>query len=130
MAESHEPSEARLPAETVINRILDVQESELQTRGRELDVRETEIKANADYTKAALNAQVADRENERAAQDRVHKRNTWFAAALASVLALGAVGLVVIDKEAILFEIIKLTAVFVGAYQWGRFARRKSGEPD
>lgn len=128
MAESHEPSEARLPAETV-DRILDVQESELRIRGRELDVRETEIKANADYAKASLDAQVADRENERAAQDRIHKRKMWFAAVLASVLALGATGLVVIDKEAILFEIIKLAAVFVGAYQWGRFAQRKSGEP-
>lgn len=126
MAESQESPEARLPAETV-NRILDVQESELRIRGQELDVRETEIKANAKYASASLDAQVTDRENERAAQDRIHKRNTQSYVALAFVVVLCAVGFAVFDKEAILFEIIKLAVVFVGAYQWGRFARRKSG---
>ena len=126
MAESQESPEARLPTETV-NRILDVQESELQIRGRELDVRETEIEANAKYASASLDAQVTDRENERAAQDRIHKRNTRSYVALAFVAVLCAVGFAVFDKEAILFEIIKLAVVFAGAYQWGRFARRKSG---
>ena len=125
MAESQESPEARLPAETV-NRILDIQESELRIRGRELDVRETEIEANAKYANASLDAQVTDRENERAAQDRIHQRNTGSGIALVVVFVLCAVGFAVFDKEAILFEIIKLAVVFTGAYQWGRFARRKS----
>ena len=80
-------SEPRLPAETA-ERYIEVQERELEIKSRELEIRRTEIEHNATYAHAALEAQVVDRENDRTAQNRTHKRNVYFGAIVIIALIL------------------------------------------
>ena len=126
MEDEGEP-DSRYPAET-IDRFIDVQEKELQFRGQELEIRRTEIEHNANFARASLDAQVTDRENERTSHDRIHRRNTLFGALALVVLVAGGIALAVSGKEAILFELLRVTIVFAGAYHWGRFNERKARE--
>ena len=133
MNESEKDNDAlpapRLPAE-IIERILNNQEQELQLRGKELENRGKEIDHNAEFSRAALDAQVLDRDNHRKAYNVFHKRNIrFFVLVILCVTAL-ALSLIAFDKESILLELIKLVVVSAGSlgfgYHWGRSTERKS----
>ena len=122
MAESNKGPDNELTSQGV-SRYLELQKEELIIRAEELELRKQEADHNADYARAALDAEMQNQESNRLHQERTQKFNATASTVVILIFALCAFGLAFIGKESILVRLIELFAVGLGCFFWGKHQR-------
>lgn len=106
---------------------LEVQKHEIETRRTELDLRLKQEQYHFEYSKAALNAQLDDR-----CQDRAHEKGFWkLAAVFAGLVILGLFILggiaITYGKEEFFLELVKAIAFAgIGGFGGYNYGARKA----
>ena len=117
-------SNAKHPNPALFERFLNVQEQELVLRGQEIDLRKLNDTNTHEYAKAALSANVKDREAERSYMKNVMKDRFIFAGIVIFFLVLLFCFALYFDKDAIVMEIVKAIMFFgaggIGGYAYAR----------
>jgi ABC-type siderophore export system fused ATPase/permease subunit len=111
-------------SEDTVNRLLKAQTMELQTRSEELKLRHRELDHNSAHAEKILNAQERDRNNTRKHIRRVNYANLAFAILVIVVVAVLIGTAMVLDKDALAADLLKISvsvaAGAVGGYGLAR----------
>jgi len=83
-------SQGKLPklSEETVNRFLTAQAKEQEIKIRELEIRQREVNAQADFAQKMLKAQVGDRESERNHEHRLYKMRLLFGGLILFILLI------------------------------------------
>ncbi|WP_089729144.1 hypothetical protein [Candidatus Thiosymbion oneisti] len=126
---AEEPMDSDLPGREEINRLLAVQERELQIRSEDIELRKDENRLYVEEVKHSVDAQLEAQRLLHQSHLTTHKHNIWFGIFLVvAVLAFAAFTLYLKQPDVVL-ELIKLSAAVVGAGLGGyAYGYRKGGE--
>jgi hypothetical protein len=124
---------AQIPAgisEATIQRMLSLQESRVTLELKQADIQLKELDHNQKIADKSIDAQAADRKDERAVLKTVQAHRLIFAAFVILVI----VGLIVyalyINKEAIVLDIVKVLCGFAGGYGVSSYISAKSKDEE
>ncbi len=115
---------------TQIDRFLDLQAQELALRAQEMTLRKQEIANTHEYTQAALQAQLQDREAERTYRRRTRREWYIFMWLLLAALLGAVLYMLYIDKDQFAGELLKAVLYVVPAAAGGYFAGKQKGKAD
>lgn len=124
MTEKPASSANRHPSPALLERFINVQEQELVLRGQEIDLRKQNEANSHEYAKAALEANVKDRDAERSCMKDTMKYQYLFAGLVIMFLIILFCIALFLNKDAIVMEIIK-AIMFFGAGGVGGYAYAK-----
>lgn len=116
------------PSPALLEKFIDIQEKELVMRGQEIELRkQSDSNAHA-YAKAALEANIKDREAERSHVASITNHRFIFLAIIIILLICSFCFALYINKDQIVMEIIKAIMFFgtggLGGYAWGKKYRQ------
>lgn len=121
-------------SEATIQRMLALQESKLSLEVKQAEVALREVDHNQKLADKSIEAQVADRKDERLAHKQIHLHRLIFAAGIVAML-LAFVGIALyMNKDAMVLDIIKVVVGFVGgwgaSYAWRGHRRNGNNNVD
>lgn len=113
---NHNPPENTPPHvnPALIEKFINVQEKELVIRGQELELKKLNDSNSHEYAKAALDANVTDREAERKNNANILKYGYIFGGAVIFLLVILFVFALFLNKDQIVMEILK-AIIFIGS---------------
>lgn len=117
------------PSPALLERLINVQEQELILRGQEIDLRKQNDSNTHEYAKAALEANVKDREAERSHMQNTMKHRYVFAAIIIILLTALFCFALHLGKDNIVMEIIK-AIMFFGTGGLGGYAYAKNNSKE
>lgn len=130
MTENKPSSPNKQPSPALLERFINVQEQEVVLRGQELDLRKQNDANAHEYAKAALEANVKDREAERSCMKDTMKYRYIFAGLIIFFLIILFCLALFLNKDAIVMEIIKAIMFFgtggIGGYAYAKKAYREN----
>jgi hypothetical protein len=131
MTNNNNPSQNQTqhPSPALLERFINVQEQELVIRGQEIDLRKQNDHNAHDYAKAALEANVKDREAERNHVANTTKFCYIFAGIVIFFLMVLFCFALYLNKDVIVMEIIK-AIMFFGTGGIGGYALAKKAPKD
>lgn len=117
-----------------IEQLVKNQAFELELRARELDLQQQQDRHSFEFSRASLDAQIIDRQDERVFQ-RKQRRDAYILAAIISFALCGVVAFAMwANKDQIALEIIKSVVLLLsggaGGYAIGRHRAAKSSPTD
>lgn len=129
MNENKSPNQQLSPA--LVERLLNIQEQEVVLRGQELNLRKQNDANAHEYAKAALEANVKDREAERSCMKDTMKYRYIFAGLIIFLLIILFCIALFLNKDAIVMEIIKAIMFFgaggIGGYAYAQKIHKENG---
>lgn len=134
MSKAHEtsaenPIDSKLPGKEEIARFITMQESELQTRNQDIELRKEEIKFDAQNARHAIEAELESERIEHQSYLTAHKHRMWLFGVLAVAVLSFAAFTMYLKQPDVVLELIKLSAAVVGAGLGGyAYGYRKGGE--
>ena len=108
------------------DRWLEVRSRELDLEREELDIRRHETAEHLKHATELLKIEAIDRNGQREADDRRHKRNTIFGVILILLLISFGAFLVLMEHSDLLDKLISFLVILFGGYGWGYHQGRKS----
>ena len=108
------------------DRWLEVRSRELDLEREELDIRRHETAEHLKHATELLKIEAIDRNGQREADDRRHKRNTIFGVILILLLISFGAFLVLMKHSDLLDKLISFLVILFGGYGWGYHQGRKS----
>jgi hypothetical protein len=118
----------------VIERMVTLQEKELEIRARELESQHKESENNFKYAQSALDAHAHDRKDERDHQTRRRKGLYIIIGIIVTILFIFLFAAAYIGKESLAMEVVKLVGAFVcgggGGYAIGKSNTPANGSND
>lgn len=129
-AKQHSPavSPAKPLPPQVVERLVALQEKELEFKARELEAQNKEMEHNSRYAQNALAAHAQDRKDERDHQTRRRKGLYIIIGVLVFALLVFLFAAAYIGKEALAMEVVKLVGAFLcgggGGYAIGKSSSR------
>jgi hypothetical protein len=117
-------------SEATIQRMLSLQESRVTLELKQADIQLKELDHNQKIADKSIDAQAADRKDERAVLKTVQAHRLVFAAFVILVIVVLIVFALYINKEAIVLDIVKVLCGFAGGYGVSSYisAKRKDEE--
>jgi uncharacterized membrane protein YcjF (UPF0283 family) len=117
-------SQNKHPSPALLEKFINVQEQELIIRGQEIDLRKQSDGNAHEYAKAALEANVKDREAERTHIANITKSRYIFAGIIIFFLIILFCFALFLNKDQIVMEIIKAIILFgsggISGYAFGK----------
>jgi len=106
----------RLPPVAVMQRMLDLQEKRLELDARQIDISEREIDSNRELglKSMELNAQANTHYDD--TMQRIMGWRYIFWAIVGTLATAAVVTALLLDKEAVVVEVVKYAAIFIGGY--------------
>ena len=115
------PETEAVHSQVVIEKWLENQTKEIETRQLEVDLQKQTDNHNFEYAKTALSAQATDSESQRIHASQRHKRNLIFAGFMAAALISFLVYSLYSGKDQVALELIR-AAVFIATGGAGGYA--------
>ena len=115
------PETGAVHSQVVIEKWLENQTKEIETRQLEVDLQKQTDNHNFEYAKTALSAQVTDSESQRIHASQQHKRNLIFAGFMALAMISFLVYSLYSGKDQVALELIK-GAIFIASGGAGGYA--------
>jgi hypothetical protein len=104
-------------SEATIQRMLAVQEQKITLELKQAEISLREIDHNQKIADKSIEAQAADRKDERAVQKTMHLHRLVFAGAIVAALIIFILIALAMDKDALVLDIVKVLIGFAGG--WG-----------
>ncbi len=106
-----------LPTEETIQRFLTLQEQRLSLELKQADLQLKELDHNQKIADKSIEAQAADRKDEREVYKTMQKHRLYFAAGITIAALIFALIALWMGKDTIILDILKILMGFVGG--WG-----------
>lgn len=120
-------------SDATIQRMLAVQESQIQLELKQTEIALREIDHNQKIADQSIQAQAQDRRDERAVAKTMHLHRLVFAAAVIVLVLIFATVALLMGKDAVVLDMAKVILGFVGGWgaslAWQR-GRRPSAQDD
>ncbi len=97
--------------------MLNLQEEKIKLEIKQTEIALRDIEHNRKIADKSIEAQVADRKDEREVNKTMHFHRLVFAACIVLLVIIFAIVALVLDKDALVLDIIKVVLGFVGG--WG-----------
>lgn len=117
-------------SEGTIQRMLSLQESRITLELKQADIQLKELDHNQKIADKSIDAQAADRKNEREVNREVQMHRLIFAAFVVVVIVAMIVFALYMGKEAIVLDIVKVLCGFAGGYGVSAYMNAKGKEED
>lgn len=117
-------------SEGTIQRMLSLQESRISLEIKQADIQLRELDHNQKIADKSIDAQAADRKDERAVNRSVQMHRLIFAAFVMVLLVAMIIYALAIGKEAIVLDIVKVLCGFAGGYGVSAYVNAKGKEED
>ena len=124
---------APIPAnisEGTIQRMLSLQESRIALELKQADIQLKELDHNQKIADKSIDAQAADRKDERAVLKTVQAHRLLFAAFVILVIVALIIYALYINKEAIVLDIVKVLCGFAGGYGVSSYISAKNKDEE
>lgn len=118
-------------SEATIQRMLGVQEAKITLELRQADISLRELDHNQKIADKSIEAQAADRKDERAVEKSMHLHRLIFAGVVVFLLIAFVLAALWMNKDALVLDVIKVVLGFVGG--WGAsiaWRKRRKAMPD
>lgn len=123
------PSVANI-SESTIQRMLSLQESRITLELKQADIQLKELDHNQKIADKSIDAQAADRKDERAVHKTVQAHRLIFASFVILIIVALIVYALYIGKEAIVLDIVKVLCGFAGGYGVSSYISARNKEED
>lgn len=121
-------------SDTAIERLLAVQEQKIALELKQAEVSLRELDHNQKLADKSIDAQIADRKDERSVAQTMHKHRLIFMGIVITLVISFAVIAIALDKDAIVLDMTKVILGFVGGWgaslAWQRQKQRPPSMPD